>query len=250
MALKTIFVLNVLTALLLSSCSSSKHPNSANSPTYLVTRLTSPMSIDGNWDKPQWQNAKIIEPKYFMGDTPKYIPQTRAKVMYNDSNLFVIFKVQEQFVKCVMQNINDDVCSDPTVEFFFAPDAKEPLKYFNLEINCGGVPLMYYVTEARKVFKPLTNKEIESVEIFHSFPKSIEKEIPDTTTWVIEYRLPLSILKKYSKITQPQKGVVWKANFYKIAFRTTNPHFITWSFVDNPEPDFHLPQFFGTLIFQ
>jgi len=58
------------------------------------------------------------------------------------------------------------------------------------------------------------------------------------------------MLRKYAKITQPKKGVTWKANFYKTSSRSTNPHYITWSEVKNPKPQFHLPQFFGNITFR
>jgi hypothetical protein len=81
-------------------------------------------------------------------------------------------------------------------------------------------------------------------------PKVVDPEIKDSITWTIEYRIPLSMLEKFSEVTRPKPGVVWKANFYKTASQSSNPHYITWSVVDNPVPNFHLPQFFGTLEFK
>ncbi|MDR2887465.1 MAG: hypothetical protein LBV26_05635, partial [Bacteroidales bacterium] len=61
---------------------------------------------------------------------------------------------------------------------------------------------------------------------------------------------PIALLQKYSAITAPEKGVEWKANFYKIAENTSNPHYITWAKVDRPRPDWHVPEYFGRLIFK
>ena len=58
------------------------------------------------------------------------------------------------------------------------------------------------------------------------------------------------MLEKYSVITHPARGVEWKANFYKIAENSSNPHYITWSEVGIDHPDFHRPEFFGKLIFE
>ncbi len=52
------------------------------------------------------------------------------------------------------------------------------------------------------------------------------------------------VFEKYAGPAYPEPGVIWKANFYKIAENSSNPHYITWSIVDNPVHDFHLPQFF------
>jgi len=62
--------------------------------------------------------------------------------------------------------------------------------------------------------------------------------------------MPLFILENYSNITYPKEGVSWRANFYKISEKGSNPHFITWNPVDNPMPDFHLPGYFGIPKFQ
>ena len=38
-------------------------------------------------------------------------------------------------------------------------------------------------------------------------------------------------------------------NFYKCADETMNPHFVSWSPIDLPEPNFHCPEFFGNIHF-
>ena len=91
---------------------------------------------------------------------------------------------------------------------------------------------------------------LKQVEIAHSLPAVVDPEITGPVTWTIEYRVPLDMLEKYAKIIHPASGIEWKANFYKIAEKGTNVHFLTWSVVDNPVPNFHLPQFFGTIKFQ
>jgi hypothetical protein len=72
----------------------------------------------------------------------------------------------------------------------------------------------------------------------------------EPVTWTIEYRIPFEILTEFTKITHPAPGVEWKANFYKIGNETSNPHWLTWLFVNHPEPDFHKPEYFGSLIFE
>jgi len=87
------------------------------------------------------------------------------------------------------------------------------------------------------------------IDIAHSLPEVVDPEIIDEVTWTLEYRIPVAMLKKYSRIEDPRPGVKWNANFYKIAEKGTNIHFLTWSLVDNPEPNFHLPRFFGKINF-
>ena len=217
---------------------------------YNVNRLKQPMKIDGKWDKPQWQNIPVIDVINYMGSMPKFHPEVQAKMMYDEDNLYVIFHVQDQYVRCLTKEFNGPVWEDSCCEFFFSPDSGFPENYFNLEMNCGGTPLMHYNLVPRKESKELAVDDIKKIEIAHSLPQIIDPEISDPVTWTLEYRIPLAMLEKYSKVTHPEKGVEWRANFYKIAENNSNPHYITWSVVEIEKPDFHLPQFFGKLKFE
>lgn len=42
--------------------------------------------------------------------------------------------------------------------------------------------------------------------------------------------------------------VTMRGNFYKCADLTTVPHYLSWSPVGTPSPDFHRPEYFGTLV--
>ncbi len=217
---------------------------------YEVSRLNQPIKIDAHWVKPQWQNIQEIELRNHMGEMPKFRPTAKVKMMYDDENLFIIFHVQDKYVRCLINEIDGPVYKDACVEFFFAPDNNWPERYFNLEINCGGTPLFHYVIVPRKEKTIIEVDDIKKIEIAHSLPQIVDPEITEPVKWTIECRIPLHILEKYSEISYPKPGVTWKANFYKIAEAGSNIHFLTWTFVDNPKPDFHLPKFFGVIEFE
>ncbi|MDB5120040.1 MAG: hypothetical protein JWN56_1258 [Sphingobacteriales bacterium] len=216
---------------------------------YKVKQLETPMEINGNWNKPQWRKVKEIQIRNFMGLIPSFRPKVQAKMMYDKQNIYVIFLVHDRYVRNMIEDYNGPVSSDACVEFFFSPDMNFTERYFNLEINSGGTPLMGYHTDGRKKYQLLEHADLDKIEISHSLPKKLEKEITEPITWTIEYRLPLSVLQKFSNITAPEPGVVWRGNFYKTSSMSSNPHWMTWSVVNNPKPDFHLPQFFGILKF-
>ena len=178
---------------------------------YNVNRLEGKITIVGAWEKVVWKNVPALEITNYMGDKPQFLPTTFAKLLYDEKNIYGIFQVQDRYVQCLVQETNGHVSGDSCVEFFFSPDNSNPLFYFNLEINCGGVPLLQFVTVPRK-------------------------EYPVSYT--------------HLAITPPNPWVKTTATFYKTASTTSNPHYLTWSKVDNSIPDFHLPQFFGTLVFK
>ena len=217
---------------------------------YKVIMSKKPVKIDANWDKPVWKKVKPATISNYMGAVPGFKPEAEVKMMYDKENIYLIFRVRDRNVRCITNKINGPVWQDSAVEFFFSPDADSPLLYFNLETNCGGTALLHYNVIPRRESKRLTEEEIKQIELAHSLPEIVDPEIKETVTWTLEYKIPFSLLEKYSKVTRPGKGVEWRANFYKIAENSSNPHYITWSLIDKPKPDFHVPQSFGKLIFE
>lgn len=217
---------------------------------YVAKRLKGKPVIDAVWDKPMWGKASIIPIARHMGPMPSFVPTVEAKMGYDQSNVYVIFQVKDKFVQSRILDYNGSVSTESCVEFFFAPDEGRPLSYFNLEINAGGTPLIFYITKPMSEVQRLKKEEIELIEIAHSMPRVVFPEIQEPVTWTIECRIPFSLLERYTPVTRPGKGRQWKANFYKTGSRTSNPNYMTWALVDFPRPNFHLPQYFGTIQFK
>jgi hypothetical protein len=248
--MKNLLSLICLGLIISSNNSYSTGSEGQNDATYRVVMTKKTVKIDANWDNPVWKKVQAADIVNYMGKIPEFKPEAQVKMMYDKENIYLIFKVKDKNVRCITNKINGPVWQDSAVEFFFAPDSAKPLLYFNLETNCGGTPLMHYNTVPRKESKKLSDDDIKLIEIAHSLPEIIDPEISEPVTWTLEYKIPLSLLEKYAAVTRPGKGVLWRANFYKIGENSTNPHYITWSKIENQKPNFHLPQFFGNLKFE
>lgn len=242
---KTLLLLSFLIVTL-----SIESPSQQSGSSYSVPKLKKQLKIDASWDKKEWKKIPAADIVNYMGNIPEFQPEAQVKMAYDNNNIYLIFRVKDRNVRCITNTINGPVYKDSAVEFFFSPDPELPLLYFNLETNCGGTALFHYNVIPRRESKRLSEEEIRQIEIAHSLPEIIDPEIKESVTWTLEYRIPFALLEKYSKITRPAKGVEWRANFYKIAENSSNPHYITWSKIDKPKPDFHVPQAFGKLTFE
>ncbi len=214
---------------------------------YKISKFKAPVIIDANWNKRQWHSVKPIQIDNPINNQPHFIPVVKAKMAYDDNNIYLIYQVQDRYVKSVTTQIGGPVWKDSAVEFFFSPDTNLPGNFFNFEINGGGTPLLGYRSTPRI---RIDTTDIKKIEIAHSLPKTVDKEISEPITWTVEFRIPLDMLTKYSNVTRPKKGVVWRGNFYKIAEITSNPHYLTWAEITPPGKSFHTPQFFGWLKFK
>lgn len=219
--------------------------------TYRVKRLGGPMTVDANWDKAAWRTAEPLELTHFMGKRPEHFPKVRARIAYDHESLYVIFRVDDRYIRAVARRHQDSVCTDSCVEFFFAPGPDVSKGYMNLEMNCGGTMLFHYQLVPRKDQVPVSPADLASILVAHTLPKRIEVEITEPTTWTVEYRIPFEILGRYyPDPIMPAPGVRWRANLFKCADATSRPHWLTWAPVDKPSPDFHTPEFFGVLEFE
>lgn len=215
---------------------------------YHVTRLLEPIEIDGDWNK--WQDVAHVVINQHMGDVPDHRPRVQAKLAWDEDALYIIYQVEDCYVRAVAENYQDSVCKDSCVEFFFTPGTDLGLSYFNVEVNCGGTMLFWWHPEDGDAV-PVSDADCDQIQVGHTLPKIVDPEIEVPTTWCLEYRLPFSVVQNYCpEATQPKQGVVWKANLYKCGDDTSHPHWLTWSYVDHPTPRFHMPEFFGHLMFE
>ena len=216
--------------------------------TYKVQHVD-PFAIHSEWNKAPWNQIEALSLKYHTGEKPEHFPNVMAKVAYDDAGIYVIFKVDDQYVRSVRTKHQDNVCKDSCVEFFFSTANDSEEGYFNLELNCGGTMLLHHQIEPRKNSVQIEAEDLEKIAVATSMPKTVFPEIVEETTWTAAYHLPFEVLEKYQDLKRPTKGTVWRGNFYKCADESSHPHRLPWSEVDNPRPHFHLPEFFGVLEF-
>ena len=217
---------------------------------YGVRRLPEPLPSGGSGDEAAWSGIPSLRVEQPMGRVPDFLPTVQAKVAWEDGFLDFLFRVEDRHVRAVARRHQDPVCRDSCVEFFFTPGTRLGHSYFNLEVNCGGTVLFWWHPEGQEAL-PVAAGDLDRLDIKTSLPKIVDPEIQEPTVWMVEGRLPFEVIRRYCpEACKPGPGVVWKANFYKCADGTSNPHWLTWSFVDHPVPKFHLPQYFGTLEFR
>ncbi len=238
--------LSLLTALILMG--STLTTNQPEMKTYKVAEV-SPFEVHTQWNGAPWDQIDPLYLRYHMGEKPAHFPNVMAKIAYDPHGIYVIFQVEDRYVKAVRTRHQEGVFKDSCVEFFFSPAGDSKEGYFNLEMNCGGTMLFHHQTEPRKNSVHIADDDLANIKVVTTLPKTVFPEIAKETTWTAAYHIPFEVLQTYQDLTPPTPGTVWRANFYKCADETSHPHWLTWSKIDFPRPNFHLPEFFGTLEF-
>ncbi len=221
---------------------------------YTIQRAPTPLGTpDADWHRSQWEAAETLEITHFTWEDSGHHPRTRARVLYDDGFLGVIFQVEDQYVRAVAQKFQDNVCTDSCVEFFVAP-LPDSDAYFNFEVNCGGTMLVYRCLSTAERQAGMERISVSgadgaTIAMATTLPKIVEPEIAEPTTWTVEYHLPFDLFATYFDIAPPTSNTTWKGNFYKCGDKTSHPHWGSWAPVGTPQPSFHEPAFYQPLIF-
>lgn len=217
---------------------------------YTIKRADQPAGIDADWDKSFWKNIDAGQIACVQWENVGHAPMTMFKAAYDRKYLYVVFRVEDRFVRAVTTETHGPVWEDSCVEFFFTPQRDPSSVYFNLETNCCGALLMQQHTGPHQNTRFLDLGDCQKILIASSLSGPIATEIAEPLVWTLEYALPFEILPKYADFQQPVSGSVWHGNFYKCADKTSHPHWMAWSPVKVEQPNFHLPEFFGLLTFE
>lgn len=215
-------------------------------PEFVVKKTSTPPSLKGDWDGEVWQQANVLEITNWHAEGSDHRPKTQAKALYDDKNIYIMFKVEDQYVRAIETKYCGKVWEDACVEFFVQP--KPDRGYFNFEINCGGTMLSSYHETVGETTR-LTIEEARQIVIHHSMPETVEPEHEEPVTWYIEYALPLEVLENHVGEFGNLADGQWRANFYKCAENNSHPHWGTWAPITG-ELNFHRPQFFAPLKFE
>lgn len=197
-----------------------------------------------------WTDIEAESLSHYMGDTPSHRPMTAFKIGYDRNAIFLIFRVRDNYVRAVAETYQGPVFRDSCVEFFFSPNPEVSDGYFNLEVNCCGVALFeFHPGDGREMIR-IPDAVFKEIRIVHHLDRKIDPEITSPLTWSVALRIPVGILLDYGPVTWPEPGESWRANFHKCADLSSHPHWLTWAKIDFPTPRFHLPKFFGRLLFE
>ncbi len=174
-------------------------------------------------------------------DQYPYHPLTTFTTAHSDNYLYVNFFVRCNYLRAVNFKNNSPVDEDSCVSLFVQPAGSD--SYLSLDINCIGTINAARCAQGTTPV-PLTNDEIEKIAVLPSCGTRPFQEIEGLFTWDILTAIPLETIG----VKYDGKPVEIYGNFYKCASGTSQPHFMSWSPVDTPTPDFHQPRSFGKII--
>lgn len=178
-------------------------------------------------------------------DEYPYRPKVEFRIAHADDAILLHYKVTEASVRARYGEDNGSVWTDSCVEFFSIP-ANDGI-YYNIECNCAGTILVG--AGPQRNGRELAPQEVmDRVQRWSSLGRQSFEERIGECTWEVALIIPYSVYFKHQITSLDGKEV--KANFYKCGDELQTPHFLSWNPIRIEKPDFHRPDFFGTLEFE
>ena len=168
-----------------------------------------------------------------------YAPSVSFKLAYSEAALAIMFEVSEKHVRAAAMENNGPVWEDSCVEFFImTPDGKH---YINIEMNCIGTILAARRTSRHDAVHFAEDK-LSAIRHFTSLPHEPIDSCEEGQSWWAVEVIP------FESLGFDRKPESLRANVYKCGDKCETPHFLSWSPIGLPQPDFHCPDFFGEIV--
>ncbi len=173
-----------------------------------------------------------------------YMPLTTVAIARTNTVLYIKYMVKGIMLKALYSNDLDPVYKDSCVEFFCQlPEADT---YMNFEFNCIGTCLAGTRKSRNEGVVLYTPEALKQIVRYSSLGNRAFCEMEGMFEWELTVGIPFSLMG-IDATRMPEKIF---GNFYKCADDTNSPHFVSWSPIHTPEPDFHRPEFFGEILFR
>src|SRR5712691_9314241 len=189
----------------------------------------------------EWNKAPAVQiDRYWSGDPAPPGRQAEARILWSSKALHIRFVCHQseplvvsatpQTEKKTMGLWDRDVC-----EIFIAPDEHAVDRYLEFEAAPTG--------EWLDVAIHWTPEKRESDWEFHSHLTTAARVEKDRVT--IAMRIPWN-----HWIHEPQTGERWRVNLFRCVGSDPGRGYLAWQPTRTRQPDFHVPQVFGRLVFK
>lgn len=197
--------------------------------TYIAKKTALPPSVAD----PRWALAAPASLDFRWADGAPSPYAASFRILHSDTGLSVRIETNEWPLRAVHTVCNEQICEDSCVEFFFTPNEEEQA-YMNIEVNPLGVS--HIGLGDGRHGRRLLDITGEGVHI--------ETHVTFGEGWAASLYLPYTFLHKHFA----SRSDKWRMNCYKCGDLTSTEHYQTWNPVEVPSPDYHRPEFFGSLV--
>lgn len=200
-------------------------------------------------NNPAWGKAKPVHlTRYWSGEPAPTGRHAEARILWSSAALHVRFGCHENELLVVSSKPQTskksiglwdrDVC-----EIFIAPDPSVIERYYEFEAAPTGEWLdvaIHWMPDKRESDWHFHSGMTVASDLNHD-PRILVKH----GYFMIGMRIPWN-----DWIHEPNKGERWRVNLFRCVGKDPERGYLTWRPTRTPQPNFHVPQVFGWLVFK
>jgi hypothetical protein len=235
---------------------------------YVCYRTSSPVKTDGIPDEKAWSEVPWTDYFVDIEGSSKPVPKlkTRAKMLWDDSNLYIAAELEEPHVWATLRQRDTVIFFDNDFEVFIDPDG-DTQGYCELEVNALATAWDLLLLKAyRDGGPPVTGWDIAGLQVGTHVDGTINNPADIDRGWTVEIKIPLAPLKECSGLAgMPVAGDRWRIDFSRVEWRTliengsykkeinpaTGNPFPEYNWVWSPQGriNMHMPEMWGFVQF-
>ncbi len=189
---------------------------------YMCVRAPSLIVVDGDINEPAWEAATWTSKfRDIEGDSrpaPRFA--TRAKLLWDDSYLYVAARLEETHVWATLTERNSIIYHDNDFEVFIDPDGDRH-NYYEFEVNAFNT--VFELTLPRPYIdqgKAELGTNLDGLQSAIQVEGTINDPRDIDTAWTVELAIPWSGLQRYSPAPlPPSPGDQWRLNFSRVQWQ-------------------------------
>jgi hypothetical protein len=161
---------------------------------------------------------------------------TEVRLLWTPATLYLRFlacyRVVTVFWEADANGRRDQLWDRDVAEVFLQPDSSEPRHYKEFEVS----PNAFWID------LDIENGKHQDLRSGMQRRVTIDKA---AKRWTAELAIPM-----HSLVDHFQAEAVWRVNFYRVEGPTEPRFYSAWRPTKTPQPNFHVPELFGRLIFE
>jgi len=204
--------------------------------TIFATRISGDLALDARRSAPQWAHAEPIRfSADWQGKNADPALETEARVLWSPEMLYLRFVCHYRelfaFDDSDPNGRRDHLWDRDVAETFLQSPPAVGKNYKEFEVAPNGMWIDLDIFPAGLA----DLKSGLSRSVYVDKAKNI---------WTAELAIPMKSLTQHFDPAQS-----WRANFYRVEGKAEPRKYMAWQATNTPEPNFHVPEKFGTLRF-
>jgi hypothetical protein len=189
---------------------------------YVIYHTTIAPVIDGDINDNAWKQAEwTTDFGDIEGDSkPKPTYQTKVKMLWGDSCLYIAAQIQEPNVWAYQAHHDDIVFHDNDFEIFINPN-NTTHQYYEIEVNALNTIFDLFLNNPyRDAGKPMISWDAEGLRSAVKVQGTLNKPGDTDQGWTVEMAIPFKALYLGDYLRVPHDGTLWRINFSRVEWDT------------------------------